>query len=77
MLSNEETKNSIISELQNKAISLACNEVELSGLGFHQSENFMALQLTQMFLNAFENIDVFSQKQRAKIENLYNTMRRL
>lgn len=77
MLYNEEIKNSIISELQNKAISLACNAINLSELGFHQSENFMALQATQMLLNAYENVDVFSQKQQDEIDYLYNTIRRL
>ena len=76
MLYNEERKNAILDDLQNKLVSLAYNAVKFSELGFHQPKNLMLLQIDYILYNAFESIDVFSEKQHNEFENLYNSLRK-
>lgn len=70
---NDDLRKSIITNLESKELSVVNTVVVLASQGYviNQVKHFK-LDLANIILNAFENINVFSEEQQHKIELLYN-----
>ena len=70
---NDELRKTIITDLESKELSIVNTAVVLSSQGYviNQAKH-IKLDWTSIILNAFENINVFSEEQQHKIELLYN-----
>ena len=72
---NDELRKTIITDLESKELSIVNTAVVLASQGYviNQAKH-IKLDWTSIILNAFENIDVFSEEQQHKIELLYNKL---
>ena len=70
---NDNLRKSIITDLESKELSVVNTVVVLASQGYviNQAKH-TKLDLASIILNAFENINVFSEEQQHKIELLYN-----
>lgn len=70
---NDELRKSIITDLESKELSIVNTIAVLASQGYviNQAKH-IKLDWTSIILNAFENINVFSEEQQYKIELLYN-----
>lgn len=70
---NDELRKSIITDLESKELSIVNTIAVLASQGYviNQAKH-IKLDWTSIILNAFENINVFSEEQQHKIELLYN-----
>ncbi len=70
---NDDLRKSIITDLESKELSVVNTVVVLASQGYviNQAKH-TKLDLASIILNAFENINVFSEEQQHKIELLYN-----
>lgn len=72
---NDEIRKTIITNLEGKEISIIENAIFLSTQGYVVNRaKHLKLDWTSIILNAFENINVFSEEQQHKIELLYNKL---
>lgn len=70
---NDKLRKSIITDLESKELSIVNTIAVLASQGYviNQAKH-IKLDWTSIILNAFENINVFSEEQQHKIELLYN-----
>lgn len=70
---NDNLRKSIITDLESKELNIVNTVVVLASQGYviNQAKH-IKLDWTSIILNAFENINVFSEEQQHKIELLYN-----
>ena len=70
---NDDLRKFIITDLESKELSVVNTIVVLTSQGYiiNQAKH-IKLDLASIILNAFENINVFSEEQQHKIELLYN-----
>ena len=70
---NDDLRKSIITDLESKELNIVNTVVVLASQGYviNQAKH-IKLDWTSIILNAFENINVFSEEQQHKIEFLYN-----
>ena len=70
---NDDLRKSIITDLESKELNVVNTVVVLASQGYiiNQAKHFK-LDFASIILNAFENINVFSEEQQHKIELLYN-----
>ena len=70
---NDDLRKSIITDLESKELNIVNTVVVLASQGYviNQAKH-IKLDWTSIILNAFENINVFSEEQQHKIELLYN-----
>ena len=70
---NDDLHKSIITDLESKELNIVNTVVVLASQGYviNQAKH-IKLDWTSIILNAFENINVFSEEQQHKIELLYN-----
>ena len=70
---NDELRKTIITDLESKELSIVNIAVVLASQGYVVNRvKYIKLDWTSIILNAFENINVFSEEQQHKIELLYN-----
>lgn len=70
---NDDLRKSIIIDLESKELNIVNTVVVLASQGYviNQAKH-IKLDWTSIILNAFENINIFSEEQQHKIELLYN-----
>lgn len=70
---NDDLRKSIITDLESKELNIVNTVVVLASQGYviNQAKH-IKLDWTSIILNAFENINVFSEEQQHKIELFYN-----
>ena len=70
---NDDLRKSTITDLESKELSVVNTVVVLASQGYviNQAKH-IKLDWKSIILNAFENINVFSEEQQHKIELLYN-----
>ena len=72
---NDELRKTIITEIENKEHDLVNAAVVLASQGYVANRaKYIKLDWASIILNAFENINVFSEEQQHKIELLYNKL---
>ena len=72
---NDELRKTIITDLEGKELSIVNTSVVLAFQGYVVNQaKYIKLDWTSIMLNAFENINVFSEEQQHKIELLYNKL---
>lgn len=72
---NDEIRKTIITDLESKELSIVNTAVVLASQGYVVNKTkYIKLDWTSIVLNAFENINVFSEEQQRKIELLYNKL---
>ena len=72
---NDNLRKSIITDLESKELSIVNTAVVLASQGYVINKaKYIKLDWTSIILNAFENINVFSEEQQHKIELLYNKL---
>lgn len=72
---NDEIRKHIISNLERKQLSIVNTAVALASQGYLVNKSkYIRLDWSSIILNAFENINVFSEEQQHKIELLYNKL---
>lgn len=72
---NDEIRSLVITDLEDKELNLANTILVLSSQGYVVNEVKRAkLALTVMLIEAFKNIEIFSDEQIHNIENLYNKL---
>lgn len=72
---NDEICKHIISNLERKQLSIVNTAVVLASQGYLVNKSkYIRLNWSSIILNAFENINVFSEEQQHKIELLYNKL---
>lgn len=72
---NDELRKSIITDLERKELSIVNTAVVLASQGYVVNRvKYVKLDWASIILNAFENIDIFSEEQQHKIEFLYNKL---
>ena len=72
---NDELRKTIITDLESKELSIVNTAVVLASQGYVVNRvKYIKLDLASIILNAFENINVFSEEQQHKIELLYNKL---
>ena len=70
---NDDLRKSIITDLESKQLNIVNTVVVLASQGYVVNQaKHIKLDWTSIILNAFENINVFSEEQQHKIELLYN-----
>ena len=70
---NDDLRKSIITDLESKELNIVNTVVVLASQGYVINQaKYIKLDWTSIILNAFENINVFSEEQQHKIELLYN-----
>lgn len=70
---NDEFRKTIITDLESKELSIVNTAVVLASQGYVVNKaKYIKLNWTSIILNAFENINIFSEEQQHKIELLYN-----
>ena len=70
---NDELHKTIITDLESKELSIVNTAVVLASQGYVVNRaKYIKLDWASIILNAFENINVFSEEQQHKIELLYN-----
>lgn len=72
---NDEIRNTIISDLESKAISVCDTAIVLASQGYLINKSkYVRLDWASILLHAFENIDVLSDEQQHNVELLYNKL---
>ena len=72
---NDKLRKTIITDLESKELSIVNTAVVLASQGYVVNQaKYIKLDWTSIILNAFENINVFSEEQQHKIELLYNKL---
>ena len=72
---NDELRKTIITDLESKELSIVNTAVVLVSQGYVVNRvKYIKLDWTSIILNAFENINVFSEEQQHKLELLYNKL---
>ena len=75
---NDELRKNIITDLESKEFSIVNTAVVLASQGYVVNKTkYIKLDWASIILNAFENINVFNEKQQHKIELLYNKLSKL
>ena len=70
---NDELRKTIITNLESKELSIVNTAIGLASQGYVVNRaKYIKLNLASIILNAFENINIFSEEQQHKIELLYN-----
>lgn len=70
---NDDLRKSIITNIESKELSIINTIIVLVSQGYVTNNiKYIKLDLASIILNAFENINVFSEEQQHKIELLYN-----
>lgn len=69
---NDKFRGNIINNLENKAIDIVNTSVALASQGYLVNrKKYIKLDWTSVLLAAFENINILSKEQQAKIDSLY------
>lgn len=69
---NDKFRSNIINNLENKAIDIVNTSVALASQGYLVNrKKYIKLDWTSVLLAAFENINILSKEQQAKIDSLY------
>ena len=72
---NDELRKTIIINLESKELSIVDTAVVLASQGYIVNRaKYIKLDWTSIILNAFENINIFSEEQQHKLELLYNKL---
>ena len=72
---NDELCKNIITDLESKELSIVNTAVVLASQGYIVNRaKYIKLDWTSIVLNAFENINIFSEEQQHKLELLYNKL---
>lgn len=72
---NDELRKTIITDIENKELNIVNATVFLASQGYIANRaKYIKLDWASIILNAFENINVFSEEQQHKIEFLYNKL---
>ena len=72
---NDELRKTFITVLESKELSIVNTAVVLASQGYVVNKTkYIKLDWTSIILNAFENINIFSEEQQHKIELLYNKL---
>ena len=72
---NDEFSKTIITDLESKELSIVNTAVVLASQGYIVNRaKYIKLDWTSIILNAFENINIFSEEQQHKLELLYNKL---
>ena len=72
---NDELRKTIITDLESKELSIVNTAVVLASQGYVVNKTkYIKLDWTSIILDAFENINIFSEEQQHKIELLYNKL---
>ena len=70
---DDKLRKTIITDLESKELSIVNTAVVLASQGYVVNQaKYIKLDWASIILNAFENINVFSEEQQHKIELLYN-----
>lgn len=70
---NDEIKQKILTNLEDKELSIVNNTIYLCSQGYVVNQNkHTKLAWTSILIDAFENINIFNEEQQASIERLYN-----
>lgn len=70
---NDELRKTIITDLESKELSIVNTAIVLASQGYVVNRaKYIKLNLANIILNTFENINIFSEEQQHKIELLYN-----
>ena len=70
---NDELRKTIITDLESKELSIINTVIVLASQGYVVNRaKYIKLDWASIILNAFENINMFSEEQQHKIELLYN-----
>ena len=70
---NDELRKTIITDLESKELSIVNTVVVLASQGYIVNRaKYIKLDWTSIILNAFENINIFSEEQQHNIELIYN-----
>jgi hypothetical protein len=73
MLYDVEIREATLSILEERVLSVVDLSIMLISEGYVPNKNKTTkLQLSSILIDAFENIDVLSEEQHRKLENLYN-----
>lgn len=72
---DNDIRETIINDLENKSISLSNTTIALSSQGYiiNKSKQ-IKLDWTSIILHAFKNINIFNDEQKHKVELLYNKL---
>lgn len=74
-MQNDLINESIIDNLESKALSITNTSVALASQGYLiNKRKYIVLDWTSIMLHAFENIKVLSKEQQHKVEILYNKL---
>ena len=72
---NDELCKTIITDIESKELSIVNTAVVLASQGYIVNRTkYIKLDWTSIILNAFENINIFSEEQQHKLELLYNKL---
>lgn len=72
---NDELCKTIITDIESKELSIVNTAVVLASQGYIVNRaKYIKLDWTSIILNAFENINIFSEEQQHKLELLYNKL---
>ena len=72
---DDELRKTIITNLESKELSIVNTAIVLASQGYVVNRaKYIKLDWTSIILNAFENINVFSEEQQHKIDRLYNKL---
>lgn len=72
---NDELKETIIDNLERKAISIVNTAVALASQGYLVNKaKQIRLDWSSVMLHAFENIDILSREQQRKVKLLYDKL---
>lgn len=70
---NDEIQNTIISDLEEKVISIVETNLALLSQGYLVNRlKYVKLEWSSILIHSFENIDIFNDEQQNKIEQIYN-----
>ena len=73
MLYDNEIKEATLGVLEERVLSVVDLSITLIAEGYIPNKNKTTkLQWSSILIDAFENIDVLSEEQHRKLENLYN-----
>lgn len=72
---DDKIQNVIIDDLESKAISIVNTSIALASQGYLVNKSkHVRLDWSSILIHAFENINIFSDKQKHQIELVYNKL---
>lgn len=78
MVYNEELKNVMLDVLENRTLSITNSIQALLEAGYIPNKNkFTILDWSTILFHAYENINLFTEEQQNKLDNLYNSILKL